>query len=275
MKLATLKDDYRDGTLVVVSRDLTRCAKVEHIAPTLQNALDNWKELSPRLQEVAEGIETGAQPSQRFHERSAHSPLPRAFHFALSGDGGTTAHLSRLDSGAFAAPRDPVHLPAGHKKVAVHAAVVVLIGDVSAGASTAQAREAIRLVTLASEMFLPGAMPQSADVQRLAAAFAPVAVTPDELGAAWDGDHIMLPVMIGINGKPSSPMESGATAVAGLSVLIAHAAAHAALCAGTIVGAAAIDPAGLMQAGDTVRIEMKDKGGHSMFGAIERKLETV
>jgi fumarylacetoacetate (FAA) hydrolase len=82
MKLATLKDSTRDGRLVVVSRDLTRCSEVGHIARTLQAALDDWAHAGPRLGEVADGLETGAQPSQRFHEREAHSPLPRAYQWA-------------------------------------------------------------------------------------------------------------------------------------------------------------------------------------------------
>jgi len=82
MKLATLKDSTRDGRLVVVSRDLTRCSEVGHIARTLQAALDDWEHVAPRLAQVAEGIETGAQPTLRFHEHDATSPLPRAYQWA-------------------------------------------------------------------------------------------------------------------------------------------------------------------------------------------------
>ena len=82
MKLATLKDSTRDGRLVVVSRDLTRCSEVGHIARTLQAALDDWEHVAPRLAAVAEGLETGAQPSMRFHEHDAASPLPRAYQWA-------------------------------------------------------------------------------------------------------------------------------------------------------------------------------------------------
>src|SRR4051795_3033570 len=82
MKLATLKDSTRDGRLVIVSRDLTRCSEVGHIARTLQAALDDWAHVAPRLERVAEGLETGAQPTTRFHEHDAASPLPRAYQWA-------------------------------------------------------------------------------------------------------------------------------------------------------------------------------------------------
>ena len=82
MKLATLKDSTRDGRLVVVSRDLTRCSEVGHIARTLQAALDDWAHVAPRLERVAEGLETGSQPTVRFHEHDTASPLPRAYQWA-------------------------------------------------------------------------------------------------------------------------------------------------------------------------------------------------
>jgi fumarylacetoacetate (FAA) hydrolase len=82
MKLATLKDSTRDGRLVVVSKDLTRCSEVGHIARTLQAALDDWAHVGPRLERVAEGLEIGSQPSMRFHEHDASSPLPRAYQWA-------------------------------------------------------------------------------------------------------------------------------------------------------------------------------------------------
>ena len=82
MKLATLRDGSRDGRLVVVSRDLTRASGVPHIARTLQAALDDWTHVGPRLRDVAAMLETGAEPTERFHERDALSPLPRAYQWA-------------------------------------------------------------------------------------------------------------------------------------------------------------------------------------------------
>jgi fumarylacetoacetate (FAA) hydrolase len=92
MKLATLRDGTRDGRLVVVSRDVTRCSDARHVAPTLQAALDDWDEAAPQLELIARGLEGGAQPEERFHERDAHSPLPRAYQWA---DG--SAYVSHVE----------------------------------------------------------------------------------------------------------------------------------------------------------------------------------
>ena len=82
MKLATLKDGTRDGKLVVVSKDLTRYCAADNIAPTLQHALDNWAEIAPRLEALYTDVQHEAVPCERFHEREAHSPLPRAYQWA-------------------------------------------------------------------------------------------------------------------------------------------------------------------------------------------------
>ena len=95
MKLATLRDRSRDGRLVVVSRDLTLCSDARHLAPTLQAALDDWDEIAPELERIARGIETGGQPTQRFHERDALAALPRAYQRARPRPPPRRAHLRR------------------------------------------------------------------------------------------------------------------------------------------------------------------------------------
>ncbi len=126
MKLATLKDRTRDGRLVVVSKDLTRYTDVGHIARTLQAALDDWVHVAPRLAAVAESLEAGGQPTQRFHEHDAMSPLPRAYQWAdgsaylshvalvrkargqdLPKDVETEPMIYQGGSDSFLAPRDP------------------------------------------------------------------------------------------------------------------------------------------------------------------------
>ena len=100
MKLATLRDRSRDGRLVVVSRDLTLCSDARHLAPTLQAALDAWDAVAPELERIARGIESGGQPVERFHEREALAPLPRAYQRLDPG----RRHGTRI----FAAPRAPI-----------------------------------------------------------------------------------------------------------------------------------------------------------------------
>src|SRR5215470_14364629 len=82
MKLASLNNQTRDGSLVVVSRDLTRCTDASFLAPTLQSALDDWARIAPHLQSLAASLEVGSVPSERFHEHDALSPLPRAYQWA-------------------------------------------------------------------------------------------------------------------------------------------------------------------------------------------------
>ena len=82
MKLASLNNGTRDGRLVIVSRDLTRFTDASFLTPTLQSALDNWGRIAPHLEALAESLDHGAVPSQRFHEHEPLSPLPRPFQWA-------------------------------------------------------------------------------------------------------------------------------------------------------------------------------------------------
>lgn len=248
MKFGTLRDGGRDGRLVVVSRDVTQASDARHLAPTLQRALDDWDAVSPALLLIARGVEAGAQPVGRFHEREAMAPLPRAYQW-IEDDGG--APRWRVSEG-FAMPRSG--MTAGE----VAAGVAVILGDVALGAGPAEAAAAIRLVTLVQT---------SADG---GAAFSPVAVTPDELGVGWDGSRLSTPPAVEVNGRP---VEVGAS-VTDFVALIVQAARERALPAGTVVGSRAIGR-WLLGPGDRCRVELRDGAGHSILGAIERAVETA
>jgi fumarylacetoacetate (FAA) hydrolase len=248
MKLATLKDSTRDGKLVVVSRDLTRCSEVGHIARTLQAALDDWEHAAPRLARVAEGVETGSEPTMRFHEHAAASPLPRAF-FWSGGPGG------------FNDPRQPVPAIPGASDFILTSQVAVITNDLGAQSDKALAKTAILLVLLASDISLDGVA--------AASTFSPVAVTPDELGAGWTtGD---LPLQVRRNG---TILDGGDIGARDAAEIVATAARVRPLVAGSIVATGLCRTASALQTGDTVRIEMNDRSGHSIFGAIEQSLET-
>lgn len=330
MKLATLKDSTRDGRLVVVSKDLTQCSEVGHIARTLQAALDDWAYVGPRLERVAEGIETGAQPTIRFHEHDAASPLPRAYQWA---DG--SAYLNHVElvrrarnadmpesfwtdpliyqggSDSFLGPRDPILLGDEAWGADMEGEIAVIVGDVPMGASPDEAREAIRLVLLVNDVSLRGLIPSELAKgfgffqSKPSSAFSPVAVSPDELGSAWDGGKLSLPLKVDLNGKPFGRANAGIDMTFDFPQLIAHAAKTRPLVAGTIIGSGTVSNkldggpgkpvadggAGysciaevrtietinlgapktpFLHFGDTVRIEMKDDKGHSIFGAIEQ-----
>jgi fumarylacetoacetate (FAA) hydrolase len=333
MKLATLKDVTRDGKLVAVSRDLTRCSDVGHIARSLQEALDDWRYMSRRLEEVAKGLEHDAQPTLRFHEHDAMSPLPRAYQWADGSAYVNHVELVRKARGAelpesfwtdplmyqggsdsFLAPRDPILLADEAWGIDMEGEIAVIVDDVPMGASAEQAGKAIRLVMLANDVSLRGLIPGELAKgfgffqSKPSTAFSPVAVTPDELGDAWDGGRLHLPLNVDLNGAPFGRANAGIDMTFDFPTLIAHAAKTRPLGAGTIIGSGTVSNkldggpgktvseggAGysciaelrmietidtgepttpFLHFGDTVRIEMKDGAGQSIFGAIEQTVQ--
>lgn len=336
MKLATLKDSTRDGKLVVVSKDLTKCSEVGHIARTLQEALDDWEHIAPRLERVAEGIETGSQPTMRFHEHDAASPLPRAYQWI---DG--SAYINHVElvrkarnaevpesfysdplmyqggSDAFLGPRDAITFPDGADAdwgIDMEGEVAVIVDDVAMGATAEEAAKSIRLILLVNDVSLRGLIPAELGKgfgffqSKPSSAFSPVAATPDELDESWDGGKVHLPLLIDYNGEAFGKADAGKDMTFDFGQLVAHAAKTRNLSAGTIVGSGTvsnkdadgsagkpISDGGLgysciaeirmietinngkpstefMKFGDTVRIEMKDETGLSIFGAIEQKV---
>jgi fumarylacetoacetate (FAA) hydrolase len=236
MKLASLKGG-RDGRLVVVSDDLAYFAYAGHIATTLQDVLDNWELLAPKLELLATDLNHAVIPRERFHERDAASPLPRAYQ-RLSADGAC------LRSDRLGGPRDPV--TAGTWAVGE---VVVVTGDVAAGPSAAEACAAIRLVGLSN----------------VGGGLSPVLVTPDTLGARWQAGRLQGILNSDINGEAQSRADASAT---DFSALVASVAREAPLSAGTIIGSGG-DPT-ILRSGDCARIWMDDDKHHPIFGVIEQ-----
>ena len=204
MKLASLKDG-RDGRLVIVSADLTRCTDASRVAPTLQAALDDWTHAEPLLRELSQSLEVGAAPTLRFHERECASPLPRAYQWA---DG--SAYVNHVElvrkargaempesfwteplmyqggSDAFLGPRDDILLAedAGWG-VDMEAEVAVIVGDTPMGVGPVEALDFIRLVMLANDVSLRGLIPAELSKgfgffqSKPSSAFSPCAATPD------------------------------------------------------------------------------------------------
>ncbi len=234
MKLASLKGGP-DGRLVVVSNDLAWFTEAAHIAPTLQAALADWDRTAPDLRGLAESLEHGSVPKERFHEHDAASPLPHA-----GGDG-------------FLAPRDPAPL-AGTDGLS--AGMVAVLGDAPKGAGREQALAAVRLVMLCNDITLDGR----------ACAFSPVAFTPDVLDG-WAVGELPGALEVELNGRPVGESDRSFD----LAGPIVRRAGDRAIAAGDLVGAplGAMVASGL-KAGDVVRIEMRDARRHSVFGAIEQ-----
>ena len=264
MKLASLKHG-RDGRLVVVSRDLTRCVAAHEIAPTMQAALDDWAEAEPRLRAISEQLDSGAWPGEPFVQREAHSPLPRAYQWA---DG--SAYINHVElvrksrnaevpesfytdplmyqggSDAFLAPRDPIPLRDEAGGCDMEGEIAVITDDVPAGVSAAEALDHIKLVMLCNDVSLrnliPGELAKGFGFfqSKPPSAFSPVAVTPDELGEAWRDARVHLPLRIDYNGAPFGRAEAGEDATFSLADLVAHAAKTRPLCAGTVIGSGTV-----------------------------------
>ena len=264
MKLASLKAG-RDGRLVVVSRDLAWFVGAEPVAPTLQAALDDWERCEPLLKGLAESLEHGAVPQERFHEHEAMSPLPRAYQWADGSAYVNHVQLVRRARGAdmpdsfwtdplmyqggsdgFLGPRDPIPLADVAWGCDLEAEVAVVTGDVAQGADRPTALAAIRLVMLANDVSLrnliPGELAKSFGFfqSKPASAFSPVAVTPDELGGAWKDGKLSGAMLVELNGQHFGRPDAGVDMTFDFGALIAHAAKTRSLGAGAIVGSGTV-----------------------------------
>jgi fumarylacetoacetate (FAA) hydrolase len=269
MKLASLKHG-RDGKLVVVSRDLTQYVVADHIAPTLQAALDDWARIAPKLEALAEQIEHGSVPTLRFHEHECASPLPRAYQWADASAYVNHVELVRRARGAempasfwtdpliyqggsdaFLGPRDPIPLADRDWGCDFEGEVAVITGDVRAGAGYEQAQKAIRLLMLVNDVSLrniiPGELAKGFGFfqGKPSSAFSPVCVTPDELGKAWDGARLHGALRVSLNAERFGMADAGVDMTFDFPTLIAHAAKTRALSSGTIVGSGTISNKGV------------------------------
>ena len=266
MKLATLKTGGRDGTLVVVSRDLSTCQAVPYIAATLQAALDDWDKHAPSLERVYQQLNGGiASAAMPFREQDCASPLPRAYQWADGSAYINHVELVRRARGAqvppsfytdplmyqggsdsFVGPRDPIFALSEDWGIDLEAEVAVVTGDVPMGADAGQAAKAIRLVMLVNDVSLRNLIPRELEKgfgffqSKPASAFSPVAVTPDELGEAWREDKLHLPLQVTLNGQPFGRPNAGEDMTFGFGQLVAHAAMTRELAAGSIIGSGTV-----------------------------------
>jgi fumarylacetoacetate (FAA) hydrolase len=321
MKLASLREGGRDGTLVVVSRDLRRMLRVPEIAPTLQRALDDWQTTRDRLADAYECLNADeARGALAFDPTAAASPLPRAYQWA---DG--SAYLSHVErvrrargaempvsfrsdpllyqggSDGFLGPTDPIPASEEEWGIDLEAEVAVVTSDVPMGVEARRAADHIVLVMLVNDVSLRNLIPAELAKGfgffhgKPASAFSPAAVTPDELGSAWDGSRVRLPLLSFVNDQALGRPNAGVDMAFGFPELIAHAARTRSLAAGTIIGSGTVSNEDrsvgvsclaerrtietietgeprtpFLRFGDRVRIEMLDRAGRSIFGAIEQ-----
>jgi fumarylacetoacetate (FAA) hydrolase len=266
MKLASLKEGGRDGTLIVVDRDLGNAVRATGIAATLQAALDDWSRAAPRLNALSEELNAnGAQGAFALDPGALAAPLPRAYEFV---DGSAyLPHVERVrrargaevpqsfytdplmyqaTSATFYGPRDPILASSEDWGIDLEAEVVVVTDDVPMGVDAAAAASHIQLVGLVNDVSLRNLIPAELAKgfgflqSKPRSALSPVLATPDELGAAWHGSKLHLAMRTWINGEWFGEAEAGIDMQFSFADLVAHAAKTRPLVAGTIVGSGTI-----------------------------------
>jgi fumarylacetoacetate (FAA) hydrolase len=265
MKLASRDNGSRDGELVVVSRDLSRCVSVPEIARTLQAALDAWSAARPSLSAIADELDAKRMPAVPFDPARAMAPLPRAYQWADGSAYVNHVELVRKARGATMPPEfwtDPLmyqgasdHMLGACEDIVLadeawgidfEAEVAVITDDVPMGTSAADAARHIVLLMLVNDVSLrnliPGELAKGFGFlqSKPASAFSPVAVTPDELGGAWRDGKVHLPLLSHLNGQPFGRPNAGIDMTFDFTALIAHVARTRDLVAGSIVGSGTV-----------------------------------
>ena len=324
MKLATINDGTRDGQLAVVSRDLKTAHLADGIAPTMQAALDDWAFIAPQLNELSQLLNSGrGRRTFDFDPAKCMAPLPRAYQWA---DG--SAYVNHVElvrkarnaempesfwedplmyqggSDDLLGPTDDIVLAHEEWGIDFEAEVAVITGDVPMGATADEAHQQIRLLMLVNDVSLRNLIPPELAKgfgflqSKPASSFSPVAVTPDELGDAWKGGKVHLPLRSTWNGKLVGQPHAGVDMVFNFPQLIAHLCKTRNAGAGSIVGSGTVSnkdasrgysciaekrclemiadgvaSTPFMLFGDTIKIEMLDSAGKSIFGAIEQAVK--
>ena len=323
MKLATLKDGSRDGQLAVVSRDLSTAHFATGIATRMQQLLDDWNFISPQLEDLSATLNGGkARHAFAFDPAQCMAPLPRAYQWAdgsaylnhvqlvRKARGAETPEAFRVDplmyqggSDDFLGPCDGARFLDEAWGIDFESEVVVITGDVPMGASAGQGLDAVRLLMLANDWSLRHLIPPELAKGfgflqgKPATAFSPVAVTPDELGAAWQGGRVHLRLDSHWNGRSVGRCDAGPEMTFHFGELIAHLAKTRRVRAGSIVGSGTVSnqdwshgwsciaearaietieqgapKTEFMKFGDSIRIEMIGLDGQSVFGAIDQRV---
>ncbi|MBA2661425.1 MAG: fumarylacetoacetate hydrolase family protein [Bradymonadaceae bacterium] len=321
MKLATLRDGSRDGKLIVVRRDNAVYAPADAIAPSLQAALDDWDNLEPALKKLAGQVEAGEVATSPVDIGALHSPLPRAYewidgsayinHIVLvrKARGAEPPETLETDplvyqggSGVLLAPTDDIPIPNPAWGCDFESEVAIVLGDTPQGTRADEASGYVRLVMLVNDVtfrnLIPAELAKSFGFfqSKPASAFSPFAVTPDELGDAWQGGRLHLPLRTTYNGALFGDPQAGPEMHFSFFQLVEHVCKTRAYTAGTIIGSGTVSnrdrargssclaekrmiekietgefTTPFMSAGDTVSIEMLDKSGHNIFGTIAQR----
>jgi fumarylacetoacetate (FAA) hydrolase len=289
MKLATLADGTPDGRLVVLSPDATRCIPVGAPAPTMQAALERWREVEPTLRRLQDVADAGTDPAVRaFDATRVMAPLPRAWQWldgsAFQAHGDLMSTVFKHEklaydarplmyqglSDRFLAPEADVPLPSAEDGIDFEGEFGVLVDAVPLGTDAATARRHIRLVVLVNDWSLRRIAPIEMKTgfgwiqAKPASSLGPIAVTPDELGDGWRDGRVQMRLQVDLNGRRFGAAHAGAMAF-GFDQLVAHAAYSRDLVAGTVIGSGTVSNDDYRVVGSSCiaerrAIEMLDEG---------------
>jgi fumarylacetoacetate (FAA) hydrolase len=321
LKLATLSDGTRDGRLVVVNRTGRRYADAAPVAPTLQAALDDWQRAEPQLRELAQALASDSARGEPLELGCVRAPLPRAYEWVDAS--AYLSHVIRVrkarnaappetltvdplvyqgGSGVLLAAHEPLSLPDPSWGGDFEGELCAVLGDTPRGVAKEDAGACIRLFMLANDVTYRNLVPAELAKgfgffqSKPATVFSPFAVTPDELGAAYQEGRVHLPLCSWLNGELAGDPDAGEMHFSFFD-LIAHISKTRAFTAGTILGSGTVSNEAVergvsclaelrareiiehgaprtrfLEAGDRVRIEMLGADGVSIFGAIEQEV---
>ncbi len=320
MRVATLREGGRDGTLVVVGQNGDTFARAGEIAPTLQAALDNWDEAEPKLRALQAKLDSGEVAGETLDVAQLHSPLPRAYEWidgsayinhivlvrkARNAEPPETLRTEPLvyqgGSGVLLAPTDDVPIPDEGWGLDFESELVVILGDTPRGVSADNAAQHIKLITICNDVsarnLIPGELKKGFGFfnSKPASAFGPFAITPDELGDAFQDGRVHLPMKTLLNGEVAGECDAGPEMHFSFHDLIAHITKTRAFTAGTLLGSGTVsneDPekgvsclaerrmreiiatgspsTAFLKDGDEIEISITDGNGRNVFGTIKQ-----
>ncbi|MDQ1199085.1 fumarylacetoacetate hydrolase family protein [Agrobacterium sp. SORGH_AS 787] len=322
MKLATYKDGSRDGQLWVVSKDLAVAAPAVGVASTMLAAIETWDAVAPRLDALYERLNAREEAfATRFEPERCMAPLPRApqwldasaflkhgrlmdeaFNNPVNPDFETIPLVYQGASDDLRGPLSDVEFPDDSLSIDMEGEFGVIVSDVPMGVSAEGAIPHIRLLVQINDWSLRKLGPREMRAgfgwlqAKPSTAFAPLAITPDEIGPFWENGRVNLPLHVAINGREVG-RANGAEMHFSFGDIIAHCARTRKLSAGSIIGSGTVSNANraagssciseirvieLLDQGasvtpfltwqDRVRMEARLPDGSSPFGVIDQRV---
>ncbi|MDP5133716.1 MAG: fumarylacetoacetate hydrolase family protein [Paraglaciecola sp.] len=322
MKLASLRLPHPDGTLIIISEDQRYFVDASGIAPTLQFALDNWSLCVQGLEKLYAELNAGNVKNRLpLNVEELGAPLPRswqwldgslflnhghlmqkAFHLDPIADANIYPLVYQGAGDSFLAGTDDIVVADLKHGIDFEGEFGVIVDHIPMGSSAEFAKSKIRLVVMLNDISYRALGPREMKTgfgfvqAKGSTAFAPFALTPDELGEYWQDGRVCLPLQVKRNGEVfGEPL--GQEMHFGFHELIAHVAQTRTIKAGTVFGSGTVsnaDPARgqaciselrakemitagaaqtpFMQQDEIVTMNAFNSAGVSLFGQISQRV---